>query len=147
MLNLQDISDIGPAAVRMPVLMRATRLWGHYEVLMCGARWRVKRLTIEPGKSTSFQRHIHRSEHWLVVEGMAKICQRAVTPIGDLKIGDRYLATGHTADIDVGDWHQIMNPGTEPLVMIEVWMGGDLRENDIERANVSQTADTNRPEK
>ena|ERR1700733_1711294 len=132
MLNLHDIADTGPASA--PVLMRETRPWGRYEVLMTSARWRVKRLTIDPGKRTSFQRHAHRAEHWLVVEGRAKIRQRAIRPIGDQMIGDRTLLEGHTADIAVGDWHQIANQGPNPLVIIEVWMGDDLRETDIERA-------------
>src|ERR1700676_917061 len=109
MLNMHKMTDMGPAVA--PVLMRETRLWGKYEVLMTSEHWRVKRLTIEPGKSTSFQRHAHRSENWLVVEGQAKIRQRAVQPIGNTMIGDRTLLKGHTADIAVGDWHQITNPG------------------------------------
>ena len=117
--------------------------WGSYEAIMFGTGWVVKCLRVDVGKKTLFHRHLYRSEHWLVVEGTAKIRQRANEPIGDVLIGDRILRTGDTADIGINHWHQIKNQGPDPLVIIELWMGERLSEDDMEITSFPQTGDTN----
>jgi mannose-1-phosphate guanylyltransferase/mannose-6-phosphate isomerase len=104
------------------------RQWGFYTVIARGERWRTKILIVEPGKQTSLQRHMHRREFWTVVEGTAEIKHHS-----PVLIGDRILRENDTADIAPQEWHQIKNPGSIPLVMVETWTGEHLDEDDIER--------------
>ncbi len=120
------------------------RPWGYFEVVARGTRWQTKTLVIDPGSSTSLQRHHQRSEYWLVGEGTAMSKQRAETVKGELVFGDRMMVEGDTAVIAASQWHQITNPGKIPLVLVEVWTGSHLSEDDIERTTLPQTAGTNR---
>ncbi|HVA25675.1 MAG TPA: phosphomannose isomerase type II C-terminal cupin domain [Chloroflexota bacterium] len=100
------------------------RPWGNYTVLDGGDGYQVKRIEVIPGKRLSYQKHAHRSEHWVVVQGQA-----TVTLDGQ----DRHLAEGETVDIPVGAAHRIANPGDGRMVFIEVQRGDYLGEDDIVR--------------
>ncbi len=101
------------------------RPWGSFTILDEGDNYKVKRLEVLPGKRLSYQRHSHRSEHWLVVRGTAKVT------LNDAEI---LVQTGEALDIPVGAAQRIENsPGAEKLVIIETQTGDYFGEDDIER--------------
>ncbi|KXF78327.1 mannose-1-phosphate guanyltransferase [Paramesorhizobium deserti] len=100
------------------------RPWGTYTVLEEGERFKIKRIEVKPGASLSLQMHYHRSEHWVVVSGTAKVVN------GDNEL---ILATNESTYIPCGNRHRLENPGIMPLVMIEVQSGDYLGEDDIVR--------------
>jgi mannose-1-phosphate guanylyltransferase / mannose-6-phosphate isomerase len=101
-----------------------SRPWGTYTVLEEGPRFKIKRIEVKPGASLSLQMHYHRSEHWIVVSGMAKVVN------GDQEI---YVRTNESTYIPAGHKHRLENPGVLDLVMIEVQSGDYLGEDDIVR--------------
>ena len=105
--------------------VRQYRPWGYFESLCLGPRFQVKRLIVNPGGVLSLQMHRHRSEHWVVVRGTARITH-----------GDRQfdLNEGESAYIPVTDWHRIENRGAVPLEIVEVQIGSYLGEDDIIRS-------------
>lgn len=103
---------------------RNERPWGSWTVLEEGAGYKVKRLEVHPGKRLSLQKHAHRSEHWVVVRGTARVTN------GD---GVYLLGTNESTFISLGAVHRLENPDSGPLVVIEVQNGDDLRETDIVR--------------
>lgn len=100
------------------------RPWGGYEVLADEPTRKVKRLTVEPGRRLSYQRHAHRAEHWLVVGGVGVVTLDGV---------ERPVAEGVAVDVPVRTAHRIASTGAEPLVFIEVQLGSSFDEEDIER--------------
>ncbi|MCQ0029465.1 mannose-1-phosphate guanylyltransferase/mannose-6-phosphate isomerase [Burkholderia glumae] len=100
------------------------RPWGTYTVLEEGPRFKIKRIEVKPGASLSLQMHHHRSEHWIVVSGMAKVVN------GDREL---FVATNESTYIPAGHKHRLENPGVVDLVMIEVQSGEYLGEDDIVR--------------
>ena len=108
----------------MPLLPRATRPWGQWEVLLHGRGFQVKRLVVKPGHRLSLQYHHHRSEHWNIVEG-----------IGRFRIGRRTLKAhaGQSVYVPQGAVHRIENPSRKRLVIVEVQMGTRITEKDIVR--------------
>ncbi|AOK52008.1 mannose-1-phosphate guanylyltransferase/mannose-6-phosphate isomerase [Burkholderia stagnalis] len=100
------------------------RPWGTYTVLEEGARFKIKRIVVKPGASLSLQLHHHRSEHWVVVNGAAKVIN------GDEEI---FLVANQSTYIPAGHKHRLENPGVVDLVMIEVQSGEYLGEDDIVR--------------
>ena len=102
-----------------------SRPWGTYTVLEEGPRFKIKRIVVKPGASLSLQMHHHRNEHWVVVEGMAK-----VTNNGD---GSHFVAKNESTFIAAGHKHRLENPGVIDLVIIEVQSGEYLGEDDIVR--------------
>lgn len=100
------------------------RPWGTYTVLEEGARFKIKRIEVRPGASLSLQMHYHRSEHWIVVSGMAKVVN------GDKEI---FVRTNESTYVPAGHKHRLENPGITPLVMIEVQSGEYMGEDDIVR--------------
>jgi D-beta-D-heptose 7-phosphate kinase/D-beta-D-heptose 1-phosphate adenosyltransferase len=105
------------------------RLWGKYKELDTNGHWKVKELSIDVGKSLSDQRHHIRSEHWHIVDGDLKM---------ELEFPNEYTTskvyrTGDSIDIPVNTWHHATNVGDRPVKVIEVWMGKELSEDDIER--------------
>jgi len=100
------------------------RPWGAFTVLEEGSRFKIKRIEVKPGASLSLQMHHHRSEHWIVVSGAAKVVN------GDLEI---FVNTNESTFIPAGHRHRVMNPGVVELVMIEVQSGEYLGEDDIIR--------------
>lgn len=103
---------------------RDHRPWGSFECLYMGKRFQVKRIVVKPGGILSLQSHVHRSEHWIVVEGTAKVT-----------IGDDVKLVGENQSvyIPVGEKHRMENPGKVPMVLIEVQTGSYLGEDDIMR--------------
>lgn len=100
------------------------RPWGMFESLVVGPRFQVKRIVVNPGAALSLQSHHHRSEHWIVVEGTAKIT-----------IDDevRLVTENQSVYIPLGAVHRMENPGKVPMVLIEVQTGSYLGEDDIIR--------------
>ncbi|MCR2831770.1 mannose-1-phosphate guanylyltransferase/mannose-6-phosphate isomerase [Acidithiobacillus ferrooxidans] len=100
------------------------RPWGTYTVLEEGSRFKIKRILVKPGAALSLQMHHHRSEHWIVVSGTAKIVNGGE---------DRLVHTNESTYIPAGTPHRLLNPGVIDLVMIEVQSGEYLGEDDIVR--------------
>lgn len=100
------------------------RPWGSYTVLEEGEGFKMKRIVVKPGASLSLQMHYHRSEHWIVVSGTAKVVN------GDK---DLLVRTNESTYIPAGNRHRLENPGRIDLVMIEVQSGAYLEEDDIVR--------------
>jgi len=100
------------------------RPWGWFESLVIGGRFQVKRILVHPGAALSLQSHHHRSEHWIVVEGTAK-----VTVDEEVKL----VTENQSVYIPLGAVHRMENPGKVPMVLIEVQTGSYLGEDDIIR--------------
>ena len=100
------------------------RPWGWFESLVIGERFQVKRIHVHPGAALSLQSHHHRSEHWIVVEGTAK-----VTVDDEVKL----VTENQSVYIPLGAVHRMENPGKVPMVLIEVQTGSYLGEDDIIR--------------
>ncbi len=100
------------------------RPWGTYTVLEEAPGFKIKRIEVKPGASLSLQMHHHRSEHWVVVNGTAKITN------GDKEI---LIQANESTYIPAGQKHRLENPGIIPCVMIEVQCGAYLGEDDIVR--------------
>lgn len=103
---------------------RDHRPWGWFESLSLGQRFQVKRIVVHPGAALSLQSHHHRSEHWIVVEGTAKVT------IGN---ESQIVSENQSVYIPVGEKHRLENPGCLPMVLIEVQTGPYLGEDDIIR--------------
>jgi mannose-1-phosphate guanylyltransferase/mannose-6-phosphate isomerase len=100
------------------------RPWGWFESLAVGERFQVKRIVVHPGAALSLQSHHHRSEHWIVVQGTAK-----VTVDDDVKL----VSENQSVYIPLAAVHRMENPGKVPMVLIEVQTGSYLGEDDIIR--------------
>jgi len=100
------------------------RPWGSFTVLEDASDCKVKRLVVKPGEILSLQRHQRRSEHWTVVEGVAKV-----------RVGDKefLLQANQSTYIPVDTMHRLENPGNEDIHLIEVQTGDYFGEDDIER--------------
>ena len=100
------------------------RPWGTFTVLDDAEDCKVKRLTVDPGQRLSYQSHAHRSEHWVVVAGRARVT---------LDGAEIDLEPGGVIDIPIGAAHRVSNPGTDELVFVEVQLGDYFGEDDIVR--------------
>ncbi len=100
------------------------RPWGTYTILEESERFKIKRIEVKPGAKLSLQMHHHRSEHWVVVSGMAKVTN------GDNEV---LINTNESTYIPAGHKHRLENVGVVPLVLIEVQSGEYLGEDDIVR--------------
>ena len=100
------------------------RPWGCYEDIDAGERFRVKRITVNPGGKLSLQLHHHRAEHWVVVKGTARITRGEQTML---------ITENQSTYIPLGVRHRLENPGKLPLQIIEVQSGAYLAEDDIVR--------------
>lgn len=117
----------GPSsASRSPAIQppRRHRPWGWYENLLTDERFQVKRLVVQPGQSLSLQRHVHRGEHWVVVQGAAQVV------LGET---ESLLTENESVYIPPGAVHRLTNPGRTLLILIEVQFGSYLGEDDIVR--------------
>ncbi|KAA2214784.1 mannose-1-phosphate guanylyltransferase/mannose-6-phosphate isomerase [Teichococcus oryzae] len=103
---------------------RMYRPWGHYEGLIKGDRFQVKKISVKPGAKLSLQKHFHRAEHWVVVAGTA-IVERDAERI--------MLRENESIYLPLGCVHRMENPGMIPLTLIEVQSGSYLGEDDIVR--------------
>ena len=103
---------------------RVYRPWGTYTVLEGGDGFKLKKIVVYPGQSLSLQMHHHRSEHWIVVSGMAKVLN------DDQEI---FVRKNESTYIKAGHKHRLTNPGVLDCVLIEVQVGDYLKEDDIVR--------------
>ena len=108
-------------AVQLP---REYRPWGWYESLVLGEQFQVKRIVVYPGAKLSLQSHRHRSEHWVIVEGTARVT------IDDTV---RLLSNNQSVYVPLGAMHRLENPGEAQTVVIEIQTGTYLGEDDITR--------------
>jgi len=103
---------------------RVHRPWGSYESIQEGHRYQVKRITVHPGAKLSLQKHFHRAEHWVVVNGTALVTRDEETVL---------LRENESIYLPLGTVHRLENPGKFPLNLIEVQSGAYLGEDDIVR--------------
>ena len=103
---------------------RDHRPWGWFETLALADRFQVKRITVHPGAALSLQSHFHRSEHWIVVSGTARVT------VGETV---HLITENQSVYIPLGVKHRMENPGQVPMVLIEVQTGAYLGEDDIVR--------------
>src|SRR5262249_21328889 len=106
--------------------LRNLRPWGYFESLSVGTRFQVKLLGVKPGERLSMQMHYHRSEHWTVVCGTAKVTIGSVEQI---------VRENESVYIPATEWHRLENLGKVPLQVIEVQIGTYLGEDDIVRSD------------
>jgi len=111
-------------AVQAETFPRDHRPWGWFESLVLGPRFQVKRIVVHPGAALSLQSHHHRAEHWIVVEGTARVTI-------DDKV--QLVTENQSVYIPLGAVHRMENPGKVPMVLIEVQTGSYLGEDDIIR--------------
>jgi len=129
MQQAQNVKKIVSTLKQKDILQAETfpkdhRPWGWFETLVMKGRFQVKRIFVKPGGALSLQSHHHRSEHWIVVEGTARVT------IDDTV---RLVTEGESVHIPVGAVHRMENPGKLPMVLIEVQTGSYLGEDDIIR--------------
>lgn len=103
---------------------RDHRPWGWFETLALADRFQVKRIVVHPGAALSLQSHMHRSEHWIVVSGTARVTINETVQL---------LSENQSVYIPLGAVHRMENPGRVPMVLIEVQTGAYLGEDDIIR--------------
>jgi len=113
---MEKITDNSPRFDRRP--------WGTFTVLDEGDGFKVKRIEVFPGKRLSYQKHSRRAEHWVMVQGTAKVT------LDDREI---VVEAGEAIDIAIGSAHRVENPGEQTLLFIEVQRGDYLGEDDIVR--------------
>lgn len=111
-------------AVQATTFPKDHRPWGWFESLVVGGRFQVKRIHVHPGAAMSLQSHHHRSEHWIVVEGTAKVTVDDTVQL---------VTENQSVYIPLGAVHRMENPGKVPMVLIEVQTGSYLGEDDIIR--------------
>ncbi|MEL6681198.1 MAG: mannose-1-phosphate guanylyltransferase/mannose-6-phosphate isomerase [Pseudomonadota bacterium] len=111
-------------AVQAETFPKDHRPWGWFESLVVGDRFQVKRIVVNAGAALSLQSHVHRAEHWIVVQGTAKVT-----------VGDevKLVTENQSIYIPLGAKHRMENPGKLPMVLIEVQTGSYLGEDDIIR--------------
>jgi len=103
---------------------KVIRPWGTYQCITQAERYQVKKIVVNEGEQLSLQMHHHRAEHWIVVQGTAKVtCGHKVF----------LLTENQSTYIPIGENHRLENPGQIPLEMIEVQSGSYLGEDDIVR--------------
>ncbi|OIQ27028.1 MAG: mannose-1-phosphate guanylyltransferase/mannose-6-phosphate isomerase [Alphaproteobacteria bacterium MedPE-SWcel] len=121
-LAVQALKEKG--AAQATAFPKDHRPWGWFESLAVGSRFQVKRILVHPGAALSLQSHFHRSEHWIVVEGTAR-----VTVDDEVKL----VTENQSVYIPLGAVHRMENPGKVPMVLIEVQTGVYVGEDDIVR--------------
>ncbi|MFB2976025.1 cupin domain-containing protein [Microseira sp. BLCC-F43] len=129
MAQLQEISHVSAVALPTSAATNAVaatelRPWGSFTILEEGRGYKIKRIEVKPGHRLSLQMHHHRSEHWIVVSGTAKVT------CGEEEI---MLGSNQSTYVPQCTNHRLENPGVIPLVLIEVQNGEYLGEDDIVR--------------
>lgn len=100
------------------------RPWGYFLSIEEGSNWKIKKIEVNPGASLSLQMHLHRSEHWVVVSGNAKI---------EIDNIEKIMMPNESVYIPLGVKHRLSNPTNNPLILIEIQSGNYLGEDDIKR--------------
>ena len=126
---VQDIKDIVEllkveGRAEFELHREVSRPWGKYDSIDKGKRYQVKRITVNPGAKLSLQMHQHRTEHWVVVSGEAKVTKGEEIFL---------LSENESTYIPIGVIHSLENPGSDILELIEVQSGDYLGEDDITR--------------
>ena len=98
--------------------------WGSYEIINEGAKFTIKKIIVNPGGQLSLQSHKYRSEHWLIAEGVAEVIINEKT---------YNLNENEHIFIPQGSKHSLVNRGSKNLIVIEMWFGDNLDEEDIKR--------------
>ncbi|MBD2094723.1 phosphomannose isomerase type II C-terminal cupin domain [Trichocoleus sp. FACHB-591] len=129
MAQLQEVPQASTFPTATPVTSKgvaATELrpWGSFTILEEGRGYKIKRIEVKPGHRLSLQMHHHRSEHWIVVSGTARV------NCGDQEL---VLCSNQSTYVPQCTSHRLENPGVIPLVLIEVQNGEYLGEDDIVR--------------
>ena len=106
------------------------RVWGEFFNLFEDDQVKVKELIVEPGKGMSLQKHLKRSEIWLVSKGKCLVNYSKISP---KETRELVLGKHNSLHIELGDWHQITNPYDEVCKIIEIQYGKETNEEDIER--------------
>jgi mannose-6-phosphate isomerase len=116
--------QISVQAARIIRMQVVSRPWGWFETISDAPGHKVKRIVVFPGQQISLQKHLHRSEHWLVVRGSAHVT-----------VGERefVLAVGQHTDIAAGQLHRLANRSVHLVEIVEVQLGERLEESDIVR--------------
>ena len=127
--NSQKIKDIvkelkGRESDLHHIHLTAHRPWGTYTILEENHKYKIKRIVVKPGKRLSLQKHFHRSEHWIVVEGTALVT---------VQDKETLVRPNESTYIPMGDTHRLENPGKVDVVLIEAQVGEYLGEDDIVR--------------
>ena len=119
---VEELNKKGSDLTSVP--QTVNRPWGTYSVLESSERYKMKRIVVKPGKRLSLQKHLHRSEHWIVVSGTATVT-----------VGDKVFLVrpNESTYIPVGEVHRLQNEGRLPLVIVEVQVGEYTGEDDIIR--------------
>lgn len=119
---VEELKVRGSDLISVP--QTVNRPWGTYSVLESSERYKMKRIVVKPGKRLSLQKHLHRSEHWVVVSGTATVT-----------VGDKvfYVRPNESTYIPVGEVHRLQNEGKLPLVIVEIQVGEYTGEDDIIR--------------
>ena len=118
------VSSLKEQYVEISQHKRVYRPWGWYESVVEGERFQVKKIGVNPGSKLSLQKHFHRAEHWVVVEGTALV---------QIDDNQMQLTENESTYIPLGAVHRLSNPGHIPLTLIEVQTGSYLGEDDIVR--------------
>ena len=129
MIQQQTVSEVSGLTLPTSILTEGAaatemRPWGTFTVLEEGRGYKIKRIEVKPGHRLSLQMHYHRSEHWIVVSGTAKVV------CGDKEL---IIHQNQSTYVPQGHVHRLENPGVIPLVLIEVQNGEYLGEDDIIR--------------
>ncbi len=127
--RVQDVGTLvktlrGAGVAQADTFPKDHRPWGFFETLILGPRFQVKRIVVNPGAALSLQSHVHRAEHWIVVQGTAR-----VTVDHEVKL----VSENQSVFIPLGAVHRMENPGKVPMELIEVQTGSYLGEDDIIR--------------
>jgi mannose-1-phosphate guanylyltransferase / mannose-6-phosphate isomerase len=116
--------------------VRSARPWGFFEQLAVGPGFQVKKLHVKPGGKLSRQMHMHRSEHWVVVRGTARVSRSPLGGSGEVgQDVDLLVHENKSVYIEASQWHRLENPGRIELEIIEVQLGPYLGEDDIIRSD------------
>jgi mannose-6-phosphate isomerase-like protein (cupin superfamily) len=107
-----------------PIIERTVRPWGWYETVWQAPGNKIKRIGVLPGQQISLQKHLRRTEHWVVVQGAARVTL-------DEQVFD--LTLGQHCDIALGQVHRLSNQGSELVEIVELQFGEYLDEDDIVR--------------
>ncbi len=124
--EIQDVLTPAAAIASLPHTLASTELrpWGAFTILEEARGYKIKRIEVKPGHRLSLQMHHHRSEHWIVVSGTARVL------CGDT---EQTLSSNQSTYVPQCTPHRLENPGVIPLILIEVQNGEYLGEDDIIR--------------
>lgn len=124
--RVKEVVDMLKERKRKEVVEHMTtyRPWGSYTILEEGSRYKIKRIVVKPGQKLSHQLHYHRSEHWIIVKGTAKVTIGKTTSL---------VHENESTYVPKSMGHRLENPGKVPLEMIEVQNGEYVGEDDIVR--------------